>query len=298
MPPLRPLIRLLPALLALGFGVPQTPAAADPISVFVSIPPQQYIVQQIGAELVHVQTLVPPGADAHTYEPKPGQMAQLAGARLYFSIGISFEKAWLPKIIAANPQLKVVASDQGLAKLPMGHHHRETAQGHEPDSEESALDPHVWLSPPLVITMGETIQAALAKADPVHAPRFEENFRKFARQMDDLNAQIRTLLADKGGARFISLHPSWGYFADTYGLVQIPVELEGKEPKAAQLRDLIRQARQMKITVVFTQPQFSPRSAQLIAAEIGGQVIPADPLAADLPATLLHMARALRSAAR
>lgn len=284
----------LPAIMA---AVPEA-HAADTLRVFVSILPQQYVVQQIGAQHVDAQVLVPPGADPHTYEPKPGQMAEMAGAQIYFSVGISFEKVWLPKISAANPQMKVVASDRGIAKLPMENHGHATAHGHGPDSDEKVLDPHVWLSPPLVKIMGQTVQAALAEAAPAYAESFENNYREFARRMDDLDAQIRTLLKDKQGTHFISLHPSWGYFAETYGLVQIPVEIQGKEPKAAQLRDLIREAREMKITVIFTQPQFSTRSAQLIAEEIGGRVIPADPLAADLPANLLKQAQAFKAAAR
>ena len=98
--------------------------------------------------------------------------------------------------------------------------------------------------------------------------------------------------------RFIVFHPSWGYFAKAYGLVQIPVEIEGKEPKAAQIRDLIRKARELKITVIFAQPQFSTRSAELIAHEIEGRVVLADPLAADVPANLLRQAQAFQGALR
>ncbi|MBI5895431.1 MAG: zinc ABC transporter substrate-binding protein [Desulfobacterales bacterium] len=292
------MLLILLALPTLILGAPGSPMAAEPIQVFVSILPQQYLVQQIGAEQVSVQTLVAPGADPHTYEPKPGQMADLTKARLYFSIGMSFEKAWLPKIAAANPGMKVVAGDQDITKLPMAHHGHEESHTHALDHDEESLDPHVWLAPPLVKTMAQTIRAALVEAAPAHAARFEEHYRQFARQMDDLDGQIRTLLAGKQGTRFIAFHPSWGYFANAYGLVQIPVEIEGKEPKAAQMRDLIRQAREMKITVIFAQPQFSTRSAQQIADEIGGQVILADPLAADLPANLLRQAQAFQAAAR
>jgi zinc transport system substrate-binding protein len=285
------------ALPTLFIAKPATPAG-DPFQVFVSILPQQYLVQQIGAEQVVVQTLVPPGADPHTYEPKPGQMADLTKTRLYFTIGMSFENAWLPKITAANPGLKVVAGDQNITKLPMQSHAREENHAHASDHDATAFDPHVWLAPPLLKTMAQTVRAALVEAAPEQAARFDENYRLFARRMDDLDGQIRSLLADKQGTRFIAFHPSWGYFAQAYGLIQIPIETEGKEPKAAQMRDLIRQARGLKITVIFAQPQFSTRSAQTIAEAIGGQVVPADPLDPDVPANLLRQAQAFRNALR
>lgn len=298
MPALRHILIMLMTLPPLILCIPGSVLAADPLHVFVSILPQQYLVQQIGGQLVKVQTLVEPGADPHTYEPKPGQMADLTKARLYFSIGMSFEKVWLPKISAANPGLKVVAIDQGITKLPMeddGHDH---GHAHASDHTKASLDPHIWLAPQLLKTMAQTIRMALSEAAPEHAARLAENYRQFAEHMDELDGQIHALLADKQGTRFIALHPSWGYFSKAYGLVQIPIEIEGKEPKAAQLRDLIRKARELKITVIFAQPQFSTRSAELIADEIGGRVILADPLAADVPANLLRQAQAFQGALR
>jgi len=298
MPALRRILIMFMALPTLILGVLGSVVAADPIQVFVTILPQQYLVQQIGAELVAVQALVAPGADPHTYEPKPSQMADLTKARLYFSIGMPFEKVWLPKIGAANPGLKVVATDQGITKLPMAEHGHDHGHAHASDHADATLDPHIWLAPQLLKTMAQIISIALSEVAPEHAVRFEENYRQFAERMDKLDGQIRSLLAGKQGTRFIAFHPSWGYFAKAYDLVQIPIEIEGKEPKAAQLRDLIRKARELKITVVFAQPQFSTRSAELIAGEIGGRVILADPLAADVPANLLRQAQAFQGALR
>jgi zinc transport system substrate-binding protein len=91
-------------------------------------------------------------------------------------------------------------------------------------------------------------------------------------------------------------HPAWGYFAHTYGLEQVPVEVEGKAPKPAQLQALIERARQKGITVIFVQPQFSTKSAALIAKEIHGQVVFADPLAEDWQANLRQVARKFKAA--
>ena len=99
--------------------------AADRIPVFVSIVPQKYLVQQIGKDLVDVQAMVQPGANPATYEPKPKQMVELSKAKIYFAIGVPFENAWLEKIVAANPKMTVVHTDDGIEKLAMAAHHHD-----------------------------------------------------------------------------------------------------------------------------------------------------------------------------
>lgn len=287
------------------------PAEAAAVKVFVSIPPQKYFVEKIGGELVEVGVLVPSGADAHTYEPKPRQMAELAKARIFFSIGIDFEKAWMGRIAAANRSMQIVATDEGVAKLTLpahdhsGHAERKapsTGPTHAPDLRRAAQapagepDPHIWLSPPLVKTQARTIAGALAAADPGNRWRYEENLARFLQEIDDLDLELRRLFAGSHGARFMVFHPSWGYFAQAYGLEQTAIEIEGKDPKPAQLRELIRRARQEGVKVVFVQPQFSPRSAEMVAAEIGGQVVMVDPLSADWAENLRAVARKFRAA--
>ena len=121
--------------------------AQDRLTVFVSIVPQTYFVRQIGIGLVDVQVMVPPGSSPATYEPKPRQMAGLSKARIYFAIGVPFENAWLKRIAAANPQMQVVHTERGIKKIPMAAHEH-PIEGEHP--EHGILDPHIWLSPPLV----------------------------------------------------------------------------------------------------------------------------------------------------
>ena len=279
--------------------------AGDTLPVFVSILPQQYFVQQIGGEHVDVQVMVAPGASPATYEPKPRQMAALSRARLYFAIGVPFETAWLDKIAAANPAMQVVHTEQGIRKLPMAEHPHEG--GHDGDADQHSgdrgdghgiLDPHIWLSPPLVKVQADTIMKALMAADPPHAADYERNGRRFSAAIDALDRDLKKTFAGQEGRRFMVFHPSWGYFAAAYGLVQVPIELEGKDPKPAQLQALIQYARQHDIKVIFVQPQFSRRSAALVAAEIGGRVVPADPLALNWMENLRHVAGEFAAALR
>jgi zinc transport system substrate-binding protein len=272
--------------------------AADPLPVFVSINPQKYFVQQIGKDLVSIQVLVPPGASPATYEPKPRQMADLSKTKTYFAIGVPFENAWLDKIAAANPDMTVVHTDDGIEKIPMASH-RHDAEGahHEAGTHEHrVLDPHIWLSPPLVKIQAGTIMNTLQKLDPSHRAEYQNNYRQFVAQIDELHNELKMVFENEQGLQFMVFHPSWGYFAQAYGLRQMPVEIEGKDPKPAQLKALIEHAKEEGIKVIFVQPQFSTKSAQLVAREIGGQVAVANPLAGDWLANLRDVAQKFKAA--
>ena len=254
--------------------------AGKKLAVFVSIAPQKYFVHQIGQERVNVQVMVPPGASPATYEPKPRQMAALSKTPIYFAIGVPFEKNWLKKIAAANPNMRVVHTDHGIQKIPMSGH-RHAAEKHPEKDHHGEPDPHIWLSPTLVMIQARTIRNALQEIDPAHRSVYDANYKAFVSALVDLDAELRNTFADKQGFQFMVFHPSWGYFAHTYGLNQVAVEIEGKDPKPAQLKELIEHAKANKIKIIFVQPQFSSKSAKLVAKEIGGQVVVADPLAQD-----------------
>ncbi len=270
-------------------------------SVFVSILPQRYFVKQIGRELVDVHVMVEPGASPATYEPKPGQMVGLSKARIYFAIGVPFENAWLKRIAAANPQMRIVHLDHGIRKIPMViHYHFDKKVDHSKEGEEQneygASDPHIWLSPPLVKVQARTILNSLQEIDPIHQTEYQANYDQFILKIDHLDAQLKTIFAGKQGLRFMVFHPAWGYFAAAYGLEQAPIEIEGKAPKPAQLKELIEHARESDIKVVFVQPQFSTKSARLIAGEIGGQIAFANPLAEDWLSNLREIAKKFEAA--
>ena len=287
--------------------------AAAPLTVFVGIAPQKYFVQRIGGQRVDVAVMVAPGASPATYEPKPRQMAALAEARVYFAIGVPFETAWLDKIAAANAGLQVVHTEAGIEKMPMTAHHDE--KGGSPGTPSSGetvdgpgrndhahdpgvLDPHIWTSPPLVKIQAAHIRDALIGADPDGRKVYEAGFAAFGAEIDAIDAELRQVFKDHQGMRFMVFHPAWGYFARTYGLAQIPIEIEGKEPKPARLAGLIEAARATGIKVIFVQPQFSDTAAQTVARAISGRVVHADPLAEDWGANLRRQAARFREALR
>ncbi|MGA8862595.1 MAG: zinc ABC transporter substrate-binding protein [Gallionella sp.] len=275
--------RLGLALLALmglsGLGL-SFPAMAAPLQVFVSILPQKYFVEHIGGKQVAVSVMVGPGQSPETYEPTPRQMVALSQARLYFSIGVPFEDTWMNRIRDANPALRVVPMQRGIALLPLA----------RPGGEPGGTDPHVWTSPRRVETMAATIRDALIETDPAHRGDYESNYRAFIAELDALDRNIQSILAPAKGKPFLVFHPAWGYFAKDYALRQIPIEAEGKEPGAKALARVIDFGREEGVKVIFVQEQFSRRTAATVAAAIGARVVAVDPLAEDYPQNLLRVA--------
>jgi zinc transport system substrate-binding protein len=272
----------LATLLLLGVLVPTVAGAAEEaaLHVFVSVPPQKHFVERIGGEHVRVRTLVQPGQSPHSFEPTPSQVVAMAHADLYVRVGMPFEPVWLKRIQAANPDMPVLDAREGIEIVPLTDHDHE-GETHPDETHEEGLDPHVWTSPPLVKTMAQRIRDGLAALDPAHADDYAARYAAFAAELDALDAEIRERLRDLTARRFMVYHPAWGYFAQTYGLTQVPIEKEGKEPGAKALASLIAQARREGIRVIFVQPQFSRRAAEEVARAIDGRVMAIDPLAED-----------------
>lgn len=315
----------LAAVVALSALLPLMPAAAQAakLPVVVSIVPLQYFVERIGGEFVDVSVMVQPGASPATYEPKPRQMAALSGAQLYFAIGVPFEEAWMPRIQAANPAMKVVNVDKGIHKLPMAEHHHEGEAGHQPAGHDEGkhedahkheapsheasghdmhdghdhggLDPHVWLSPMLMKHMADTVRKELCRADAEHAPIFRTNYAALEKGIDALDRELMDVFdaIPQEKRVFMVFHPSWGYFAMNYSLKQVPIEYEGKEPTPRILKELMEEAAELNIRTIFVQPQFARKSAEAIASHIKGTVVVADPLAYDWFANLREVAKNL-----
>ena len=282
-----------------------TAHGAEPIEVFVSIVPQKYFVERIGGESVKVSVMVQPGANPATYEPKPRQMVALSKAKAYFAIGVPFETVWLNRVSAASPGMTVIHTEEGIEKRVMeGHLHREEGHSAQEKGEREQVeehhgvkDPHIWLSPRLVKVQARNILNGLLRIDPARGASYEKNYKSFIAEIYALDTEIKGIFAGKGeGQVFMVFHPAWGYFAQAYGLEQVAVEMEGKEPGPVDLRELIRHAREEGIKVIFVQPEFSTKSAETIAKAIEGEVVFANPLALDWADNLKKVAREFEAA--
>jgi zinc transport system substrate-binding protein len=292
-------------LLLLGFVLSLAGPAQAKLLVAVSIAPQASFLDQIAGDRAEALVMVPAGADAHTYEPRPRQLAALSRASLYCAVGMDFEAAWLPRFAAANPKMVLVHTDAGIEKIPMLAHEHE-AHGHQPAAsgkeegdrhhESGEPDPHVWLSPRLAKVLGANMRDALIQVDPEGAAAYRAGYDRFAATCDALDAGIHKLFADlpAGAHKFMVFHPSWGYFARDFGLTELPIEQLGREPGPKALAGLVKEAKEDGVKVIFVQPQMSTSQAETLAAAIGGTVAPLDPLSGDWAGGLMAAAKALR----
>jgi zinc transport system substrate-binding protein len=156
--------------------------------------------------------------------------------------------------------------------------------------ENAPRDPHIWLDPLLAKIQARTIADELSRLDPDGSDLYAQNLASLLDDLDSLDAEIREALGPARGSTMLVFHPSWGYFADRYGLRQLAIEVEGKSPGARQLHEIIETARAQGVRVIFVQPQFSTAGAEAIAREIGAVVTYADPLPRDYIAELRRVA--------
>lgn len=267
------------------------------ISVFVSIPPQQWLVRQIAGELVDIHLLVPEGRNPHTFEPTPKEVASLSRGKVWFVLGMEFEQQLLAKVRGVAPQLGIVDIAAKVPKLALTDDEHEHHHGEQPgDAPHGPVDPHVWLSPLNLQTMAVEVGGVLAKVDPVNASIYRENLDRLQSQLGELHAEISTMLAPLKGSTFYVYHPSFGYFAAAYGLHQEPVELGSKSPSPRQLARLIARAKEEQVRVIFVQPQFDSKSGEAIAAAVNGRVVPLNALAENVVANLREMATQIKLA--
>ena len=278
-------------LLLLALSTPAV-AGATPLKVFVSIEPLRYLAERVGGPHVDVETMIAPGENPATFSPSPRKMSRLQQARLFVHVGVPSERSWLPRARESYPAIRFVDARNGIQL-------RRHAAAHDGDGHDhDELDPHVWTSPVSAIRIAANIRDALIELDPTHRADYEAGYNRLTSELEALDRRIAALLKDLRSRRFMVFHPSWGYFADRYGLTQMAIEREGKSPGIRQLGRLIRQAQQAGIDTIIVQPQFSRRDAETIARETGARVVAIDPLAYDIPASLLKLARTLAQSAR
>jgi len=289
--------------------LPAAAARSATPEVVVSILPQQYLVERIGGSRVEVLTLVQPGDSPATYAPGPATLAALDTAQAWFTIDVHFEAVWLDRIARDRPGLEIVplAEDLPLRRTEKsdvltegsstsGHDDVHHDDHHHDHDHGGAPDPHTWTDPRLAARMAERIASTLARLDPEGASYYQERAAALQNELLDLHHEIAARLAPLAGRAFIVFHPSWGYFADAYGLVQLPIEIGGREPGPRGLAELIRRGHAADVKAVFVQRQFTQRSARAVAEALGVPTVEADPLALDYIDNLRRVSIAMAAA--
>ncbi|MCK5123388.1 MAG: zinc ABC transporter substrate-binding protein [Candidatus Pacebacteria bacterium] len=232
------------------------------INIVVSILPQIDFVKSIGKDKVSVSAMIPPGFSPAAYEPNIEQLKKLSTADLYIKIGhIPFEKTQMKRLEDLNSEMIVIDSSKGI--------------------EIYENDPHIWLSPRLVKIQVKNIYLALVKIDPENKEYYQRNKNEYLKKLDDLDLELKNSFSKIQNKKILVFHPAFGYLARDYNFEQIAIEIDGKEPSAENLANIIDTAKKENIKTIFVQEQFSSKSAEAIAQQIDGNVISLDPLAED-----------------
>jgi zinc transport system substrate-binding protein len=262
-------------------------SGGDKLTVAVTIMPQKEFVEAIAGDRAEVVVLVPPGADPHTYEPEPETLRKVSEARAYFIVGsgVEFENHYLNKIRSMNPGMRIINTSRGIELIPNQEEYHHAA--------ESPYDPHVWTSPRNAMTMVNNTMKGLQEIDPHGSRYYQENAGLYIEKLRGLDSRIRKSLENRKGESVLVYHPAWGYFCRDYGLKQVAIEKEGKEPGPGTLSMIIREARRDGVRVILVSPQFSRKNADLIAREIGAEVVVVDPLGGNYTANIEAIAEAL-----
>jgi len=287
------LILMLPLIWLIGCKPSQTKQELKKNVVTVSILPQQYFVNKIAGDLLEVNVMIPPGASPVTYEPTPKQMQELSKSFAYFRIGhIEFEKSWMKNFENMNPDMQIInlsAEAELIEPEPEDGH--ESHEGHNHDGHHHhGIDPHIWTSPKEVRKQAKLIYEFLLRELPGQNDILKKNYNQFVLEIDSLDNYLSTVLSPYKGKKFLIFHPALSYIARDYGLEQISIEIDGKEPTPANIQEIISIAKKEQIKIVFVQKQFSTHNAEVIANEIKGTVVQIDPLDPDWAAGVRNIA--------
>ena len=256
-------------------------------TITVTLEPLRYFTEAIAGDQYQVVSMVPKGSSPETYDPTPQQLVALNKSQAYFRIGhIGFEQTWMDRLASNSPQLKFFDTSEGIDLI------RTAGHQHGDHYHAGGVEPHVWNSANNAIILAENIYHALCELDVSHQSYYKERLDSLKQAIQQTDQTIRELL-QKADRTFLIYHPALSYFARDYGLKQISIEEEGKEPSPAQLKTLIETCRKENIHVIFVQQEFDIRNAQLIADELGVTIIPINPLSYDWSTEMINVAKAL-----
>ena len=281
--------RLIPILtIFICFACGNTAQKSEKAIITVTIEPLRYFTEAIAGKNYQVVSMVPKGSSPESYDPTPQQLVNLSKSQAYFRIGhIGFEQAWMKKLEANCPDMKVYDTSKGIDLI------RDKGHWHGDHFHEGGVEPHIWNSTQNALIIVDNIYQALCELDTTHQADYKYRLDSLKQSIQQTDAETRRLL-ENADSTFLIYHPALSYFARDYGLKQISIEEGGKEPSPAQLKKLIKTCRNENVHTIFVQQEFDQRNAQLIAHELGIDIVSINPLSYDWTEEMLRTAKGLK----
>lgn len=242
----------------------------DQVKVLVSFYPLYEFTKIIGGEKIDVSIIIPPGIEPHDWEPTIQDLQKMQSSDMIVINGIGFEP-WITKLVAANPNVMIIDTSNGISLLE---------KNKNVFNNQIQNDPHVWLDPVLAKKQIQSIAIGLIKVDPQNSDYYQENVKLYNKKLDLLDKKIRDELSFCMKKDFLAFHDSFSYFAKEYGLNQITIVgvNPNEEPTAVVLQKIIQKSKDLNLHIIFTEESINPRISQVIANEIGAQVLILSPI--------------------
>lgn len=259
--------------------VSQNEMPSGKIRVVATIAPLGEFVEIVGGDKVVVTVIVPSGAEPHTFEPTPSQMREVAKADLYVMNGAGLE-FWMNKVLKVNKKMAIVDSSKGVALL---------------QESGGEMDPHIWISLRNAGLQVNNICSGLVQVDPTNKDYYTKNRDNYLQELQSLDEELSRSFISTKSKIFIVHHPAWAYFARDYGLEEVPLMENEKEPGPKYLGEVVDLAKKNNIMTIFVEPEYNPKAAEVIAREMNASIISLDPLAKNY---LENMTRAGREIAK
>ncbi len=268
-------------------------------TVLVSVAPYVYFVNKIAQGLVDVEPLVPAGANPHIYEATPREVMRHQKAAMWIYLGESFDKKILQYFRSDRQQISIVDVAHGIDllsycdELELDTEHPQCTHHCHDHCHDEGVDLHIWLSPVLAKEQAKRIADGLTALLPDQKEKLSANLETFLKELDQLNEQITAILSPKRGEAILVSHPAFAYFCRDYHLLQISIEMEGKDPLPQHVTEILAKVKSYNIQSILTEPQYSNKGAELIAQSMGLPTHMVDPYAENYEENLIHIAKVI-----
>jgi zinc transport system substrate-binding protein len=243
--------------------------SGEKISVVTTLFPLYDFARAVGGDQVDVTLLLPPGVEAHAFEPKPSDIVKIDQADIFVYTGKMMEP-WAEDIAAsaAAKGVRIVDASRGIELIP--------GVFHDEDEPAGSMDPHIWLDFDNATKMAVSIAEALAMKDSAHAAEYKANAAAYSDRLGALDSRYRETLAScKTKTIVYGGHYALGYLAHRYGLEYTAAQgiAPDAEPTAQDLAAMVEQIRREHVDTVFYEELSSPKIAETIASETGAKLL-------------------------